>query len=559
MNAALNRISGFDRFLGDPASNDTIFSDENAIRLDMASTFPNSAVSILDDYGLQRLYVPREFGGDLDDVLEPMLAIRHVARRDLTVAVAHGKTFLGAVCAWVDSGNLAHHLAPMVLSGAPVSWGLTEKGRGSDLLHTATQFDIHSHKLDGGKWPINNATRGQVMCVLARTADSFDPRSLSLVLADKSELMPRSFQHQPKVITHGVRGADISGITWSNARLPEGRILGHPGHGLEIVLRALQVTRVACTALSLGAADRALSHVLAFLMNRKLYGTNLSTMAAARAEVGSMCADVLLAEAASLAGARHIGALTEELSLVSSLVKYVVPATVDGVFRDSTQFLGARSQLIGFGGLGNFEKAARDSRVVGIFDGNSVVNLQAVINQFPSVVRSSQKLDASAIARIIDPGEEAMHLRLTDLKLVSRGGSTLLASVEELAAHAESKSDLRLTRVVRVYVRAVAQLLNEIRSAPRTSSPSYGYFDLAHRLSFAFAGSCALALAFKNSAASELAKDELWLTAVLHRVCVRLGYSVDGAYGAYTELTDRICRRDDAVKVVSLIDGWSRD
>ena len=558
MSALLDRISSFDRFLGDSSSPDSAIWDRHTLRLDEAGAFPSDAVSALDEHGLQRLYVPRQFGGNLDDLLEPMLAIRHVARRDLTVAVAHGKTFLGSVCAWVDEGNLARHLAPIVLSGAPVSWGLTEAGRGSDLLRTTTRFDSKTDTLDGGKWPINNATRGQVMCVLARTSDSLNPRSLSLVLVDKSELVPASFQHGEKVMTHGVRGADISGITWSGAKLPPGRMLGEPGCGLEVVLRGLQVTRVTCTALSLGAADRALRQVIEFLSSREIYGTRLLSMRNALADAGSIISDALLAEATALVGARHISALPTELSLVSSLVKYVVPSIVDDLFRDSTQFLGARSQLAGFAGAGLFEKASRDNRVVGIFDGNSVVNLHAIINQFSLITRSGSAIEPFKLARILDPGEHPGRLTLNSLKLVSRTGSTLLAGVEELVASI-AHSDPRLSRALDVYLRAFILLREEVRIAPRTNAPSFGHFDLARRLSYAFAGACALVLALGNSDSSDFGRDELWLTAVLYRVCVQLGYEIEGADSVYAEFAERICTRSGGSRIVSLLDRWAHD
>ncbi|MEE3918904.1 hypothetical protein V2I01_12200 [Micromonospora sp. BRA006-A] len=63
-----------------------------------------------------------------------------VARRDLTTAIGHGKTFLGAASVWArsprDEADLAQAraLAGTVLAGVPVCWALTEPGHGSDLL-----------------------------------------------------------------------------------------------------------------------------------------------------------------------------------------------------------------------------------------------------------------------------------------------------------------------------------------------------------------------------------------------------------------------------------------
>ena len=64
--------------------------------------------------GLPRLYVPAEFGGALTRYDELVAALQAVARRDLTVAIGHGKTFLGAsACGW------------RVVRSRPVSWAPT--------------------------------------------------------------------------------------------------------------------------------------------------------------------------------------------------------------------------------------------------------------------------------------------------------------------------------------------------------------------------------------------------------------------------------------------------
>jgi alkylation response protein AidB-like acyl-CoA dehydrogenase len=113
----------------------------------------------------------------MNDLVATMLQMRHAADRDLTVAVAHGKTFLGGICAWIAGGSNASNMASLIMAGAPVSWGLTEQGRGSDLMRSATSADREGSKfvLSGSKWPINNATRGRAMCVLARTNPEAGP------------------------------------------------------------------------------------------------------------------------------------------------------------------------------------------------------------------------------------------------------------------------------------------------------------------------------------------------------------------------------------------------
>ncbi len=210
-------VREFDRFLGDASDPDAVVSTERSIELDERSEFPADSIAAINGWGLQQYYIPAEHGGRLTDALGPLLMIRHLARRDVTVAVAHGKTFLGSVCAWLAGGDIATRMAGIASTGDAVSWGLTERGRGSDLSRGVTAANISERgiRVDGGKWPINNATRGRAITVLARSEEQPGPRSLSLVLVDKRDVDPSTISYEPSVATHGTRGVDISGINFA--------------------------------------------------------------------------------------------------------------------------------------------------------------------------------------------------------------------------------------------------------------------------------------------------------------------------------------------------------
>jgi alkylation response protein AidB-like acyl-CoA dehydrogenase len=555
---AFLRAATIDHYLGDPGDARSRIRETDALTADEAAAFPQYAVDALDEWGAQRAYVPTPFGGELDDVLLPMLLMRHVARRDLTVAVAHGKTFLGALCAWLAGGDIADRMASIVDSGGPVSWGLTESGRGSDLLRTHTRYATDgSARLHGGKWPVNNATRGRAMCVLARTDAELGPRSLSLVLVDKAEIDLRRVSYRPKVQTHGIKGADISGIDWDGVPIPDGRLVGEPGQGLELVLRALQITRPVCTALSLGGADAAVAAVLSFLSGRRLYGRGLAELPGATADAGAIVADALVAEATAVVGARHVAAFTEEMALVSALVKYVVPVTVDALFRDATRFLGARSQLVGTAGAGAFQKAARDNRVVGIFDGNSVVNLNVIINELGGIARGARRgADLPPLLDALDAGAESPRLDFGRLRLATRAGSTLLRAIPPLASAAAQNASPELVRAIGVFQQAAAEVLGEVPGAGATARPEAAHFELAGLVAETFAGACCLLVRARNTVPSPLAHDDTWAVAALGRVCERLGRPVPGAASAYQALTEQALKSGERGGPVTLFEGW---
>src|SRR5205823_2804593 len=142
----------------------------------------------------------------------------------------------------------------------------------------------------------------------------------SLFLLDKAR--SSGFRHLDKIRTHGIRGADISGIEFDGA---PAELIGSLGSGAELVLKCLQITRTGCAAFSLGAADTALRLALDFATSRKLYGGTVFDIPHARAVLTNAFLDLLLCDCAALAASRAVQASPEQLPLWSAAVKYLVP------------------------------------------------------------------------------------------------------------------------------------------------------------------------------------------------------------------------------------------
>ncbi|MET0233299.1 MAG: acyl-CoA dehydrogenase [Kibdelosporangium sp.] len=541
-------VERFEAYLGDPAAAGVTFSAERCARLDAAEEFPADIVQMLNEWGLHHYYVPVRFGGKLADFVTPAQLIRAVARRDLTVAIAHGKTFLGGVSAWVAQDDAAAHaLAGKVLGGHAVSWGLTERDHGSDLLAGEVAVDAVTggYRISGEKWLINNATRGRVVSVLARSDRAGGERGFDVFVVDKTELAPRSFRCLPKVRTEGIRGADISGIAFDQALLAPAARLGKPGHGLELVLKGLQLTRTLCSGLSLGAGDHALALAMSFAGRRSLYGRPLISLPRARRVLLDAYADHILNEVLALVGTRAIHTLPGEMSVLSAVVKYLLPARTDRMIAEIGRLLGVRSQLTGTG----FDKLSRDHRIVGIFDGTSTVNLHAIIHSFPSIARRGQ-------AEVGDTFVLAAELPQFDparLSLMARHGCqvvrTLPRSVAELAALAGTQPDLApvLALAQRLLDRS-NHLLGELADhQPVRIKASRRAFRLAEQFALDVAGACALGVWLANHedrAAFPLWRDASWLHAVLARL-LSAPSTVDVDEAMLTEFT----RQHD--------EGWS--
>ncbi|MFF6995692.1 AMP-binding protein [Streptomyces sp. NPDC008313] len=527
--------------LGDPRDGGGVFTYGRAARLDRAEEFPAEICRELDALGVPRWFAPARHGGELRSVEELSQLIRTLGRRDFTVALGHVKTYLGAVSVWVaGTPGQARALAARVADGAVVSLALTEREHGSDLLAgelraVRSADGSGGWRLDGEKWLINNATRADLVCVLARTGEEGGSRGFSLFLVDKARLKPGTWRPLPGVATHGVRGADISGIAFDGAEVPADALVGAEGEGLEIILKGFQITRTLCSAMSLGMTDHALRVTVDFARTHRLYRRTLAELPHAARTLAESYADLLAMEAVSLVATRSVHTLTEEQSVVSAVVKYLVPTLGDEVIGQLRGVLGARAMLAGDDFAdGAFQKLERDHRIVGIFDGSTAVNLNFLINQFPVLVRGYRKRLAdrdgvAAAARLDGPPPELDHGRLT---LYARSGSGVVQSlpdaVERVRALAPAAVAARAGQLLAAAEEVHAELAAHRHSAREVPQSA---FASARRYALVYAGAASLHLWLENTgtarAAGPLWDGAAWLDAVLARLLRRLTGEAD--------------------------------
>ncbi|MFJ2609304.1 MULTISPECIES: acyl-CoA dehydrogenase family protein [unclassified Streptomyces] len=498
------------------------FAPDLLAALDENEEFPAEAVRVLDEAGLPAHYVLTPDA----DVSETVRLLRSVARRDLTVAIAHGKTFLGTVPVWLaGTPEQTADLAGRVRAGSPVCWGLTERDHGADLFAselTATAEDTQqgrSWRLSGEKWLINNATRADLACVLARTDPAGGGRGFSLFLVDKTRLPHGSWRDLPKVRTHGIRGADISGFTLDDAPLPADALVGAEGDGIPVVLTSLQLTRIACGALSLGAADHALRLAREFTTGRELYGRRLADIPHVRRILGQAAAAALTAEAVVLLAARSVHTLPGELSVTSAIAKAFVPTLTQTTLSSLAELLGVRGFLTSPPG-GGFAKLERDHRICAIFDGSTAVNRAALLHQLPRLGRKLRRrqADHDAVRATADLTAAPPAFDRERLALLSVTGCSLVQSLPDTAARVRSSATPELTSLLDRLGTELALLEAESTAFVPTAGglPSTA-FTLAERYERLYAAAACLALWDANSAlrTGPLGENALWLRACL--------------------------------------------
>ncbi len=270
------------------------------------------------------------------------------------------------------------------------------------------------YQLSGEKWLIGNAVRCAALTVMARTRDEAGPRSLSLFLVEKSALDPHSFEHLPRIKTHGVRGAHVSGIRFKESFLREDSLIGVEGTALEQTLKAFQLTRAVIPALALGAADTALRSTLDFARSRNLYGSRVSALPQVRRTLVEAFLDLLIGDCLTMACARAVHQTPEQMRLYSAVVKYFVPHTLEETIERLGVVLGARSYLREGHWHGAFQKLLRDN-VVARYHFNAALNLTTVGVHLRDLARQRAQAAAQTDVAQTDVASEDLKARLRSI------------------------------------------------------------------------------------------------------------------------------------------------
>ncbi|WP_131737922.1 acyl-CoA dehydrogenase [Actinomadura roseirufa] len=373
-----------DLALGDPLRPSGPLTFAQAVADDQDEQVPELSLRALRDWGYQRYQVPESVGGRLSSLEELMSLGRVVARRDPAVAVIANSALAAAMPVWLaGDAEQRKAVADSVLGGRRVALGLTEPDHGADLLASEVTGSLESegYRLNGTKWLINNVRPAQYLCLLLREPEREGLRSLSLLLVDLDTLDPATYELLPRIHTHGVRGADIAGITFRNALVPASARIGRPGRGLEITAQSLLVTRTLIPGLSLGALDTGLRCTADFVRRRHLYGKAVEEIPYVQDELAAVFLDAMVAEAVSRSCVRILHFLPELSPVSSAVAKYLVPHMAEKAMGRLARVLGARYFLREGHWSGIFEKLLRDVRLFGLFDGSEPVVLSALAAQ----------------------------------------------------------------------------------------------------------------------------------------------------------------------------------
>ncbi|MDJ0846477.1 acyl-CoA dehydrogenase [Crocosphaera sp.] len=544
-----------DKDLGDPWTPESVMSFKKVIDIDESEAFPHSEIEWLYNWKLQHYYVPAECGGEFTSFEEFLAFVRVLCRRDQTIGIAFTTLFWSFITWMAGNDEQKQQLAQYIKNeNGAMCLGYSEKEHGSDLIGG----DLTAKKVPGGyilngeKWPINRATISGISYILAKTAPEGGPKCLTLFMVDKRQLDPDHYYNLPKILTHGIRASDMSGIGFKDCFVPDSMRIREEGDGLELALKGFQVTRTFCAAFSLGAADTALKTTLNFATKRVVYGKKVMDIPQPRKVLVDAFLDILICDCETIGAARGFHIIPEQFSVWASVTKYFVTTQIETMINSVYTVLGSRFYMREEHDWGIFQKLLRDNSIISMFDGSTVVNLHALMLQFRQLTKQRSRRKPEAIADLQKRLEAIFSLEQPlpqfkgeKLELFGRGSDDPLQGLEialqQLEALKETANiDEGVLEKLMVLGTLVLEELNAHDELIANSQFEYGHdqspelFEVAKKYCTLHAAACCLQMwLYNRTVLGDFFRKGEWLVLSLHRLLRTmrpLPYSISDEY-----------------------------
>ncbi|KAA0024864.1 acyl-CoA dehydrogenase family protein [Antrihabitans cavernicola] len=329
--------------------------------------YPDGVFETLGEAGLLSLPYPEEWGGGSQPYEVYLQVLEELAARWAAVAVAvsvHGLACFPLFTYGTDEQK--QKWLPDMLGGATIgAYSLSEPQAGSDaaaLTCKATRRD-GGYELSGSKAWITHGGVADFYSVFARTGDG--SRGISCFLVPNG-LDGLTFGKPEEKM--GLHAVPTTAAHYEGAFVPEERLLGAEGQGLQIAFSALDSGRLGIAAVAVGIAQAALDEAIAYANERTAFGKKIIDHQGLGFLLADMAAAVDSARATYLDAARRRDAGLP-YSRNASVAKLIATDAAMKVTTDAVQVLG------GYGYTRDFrvERFMREAKITQIFEGTNQI------------------------------------------------------------------------------------------------------------------------------------------------------------------------------------------
>jgi short/branched chain acyl-CoA dehydrogenase len=350
----------------------------HAARWDREHHFPVDVVQKMGKLGLFGLTAPEEYGGagEDGDFTSLCVAIEEIGRVDQSMGItlqAGVGLGINPILTYGTDEQKQQWLPELVAADRLAGFGLTEPGAGSDAGATRTKAELVGDEwvVNGSKQFITNSGSDitSVVTVTARTGTREDGRpEISTIMVPTGT---PGFTAEKAYDKLGWHASDTHPLSFVDAHVPAGNLLGAQGRGYAQFLATLDDGRVAISALSVGCIQACLDMSLQYAGERQTFGGPIGRKQGVAFQIADLetmlhASRLLTYRAASL---KDAGAPYREFKQAAAVAKLYTTESAVTATRIATQVFG------GYGFMEEYPVARfyRDAKVLEIGEGTSEV------------------------------------------------------------------------------------------------------------------------------------------------------------------------------------------
>jgi isovaleryl-CoA dehydrogenase len=341
-----------------------------AASIDAEDRFPRDLFRSLGELGVLGVLVPEEYGGSGGDYFQATLIMEELARESGSLSLsygAHAVLALGAIVRDATHEQKQRWL-PALCSGERVgAWALTEAGSGSDALgmRTVARRKGDHYVLDGSKAFITNGSEAGSVVLYARTDPDRGAHGISVFHIDGSA---PGFSTSRTLDKMGMRGSPTAELHLDGVEVPVEDRIGEENAGTSMVMRGLDVERATLSGISVGLAQAALDHSLAYAREREQFGRRIGDFQMVQKMLADMYTETEAARLLVYEAARR-SMVDPNCSQLASAAKLFASEVATRAGMTAIQVLGG----VGYTRDFPVERIARDAKLMEIGAGTSEI------------------------------------------------------------------------------------------------------------------------------------------------------------------------------------------
>ncbi len=332
----------------------------------------------LGDLGFLGMTVDPRHGGGGADYVSYALVLMELARGDGAVSTpvsVHNAPFCAILERFGSPEQQRRYLQPAAAGEFIGAFALTEPQAGSDAaaLRCRARRKGDEYIVDGSKQFITSGRIARFTILFAVTDPARGSRGISAFIARNDA--PGFIVGAPEAKL-GQRASDTTSLAFDGLRVPAGDRIGEEGQGYAIALSSLETGRIGIAAQSVGMAQAAFDHALAYARQRQAFGKPIFEHQAVQFRLAEAETRIEAARQMVLHAARRKDA-GEPCLREAAMAKLFASEMAERVCSAAIQTFG------GYGYLSEYpvEKIYRDVRVCQIYEGTSDIQKLIIARQ----------------------------------------------------------------------------------------------------------------------------------------------------------------------------------